>query len=354
MKKKFVTAILGTMLAFGHGLFNPTPTFAETETVEADGEYIMGDGPEENQGVAKERARKEAMRNASEKICVWVESFSEAIDGELTRDEIRTISAAVLEVLSSHIQPTVEGETVKYICHIIVTVEKDNVLNYIHNGKGQIDEATRRNKELEEENARIKAELKELKERYALASADERTEIKKAVKRNEEKFTALQYTEQDEKYYTKRDYKKAIEALQKALELNPDYANAWAWLAAVYNDFGNSDKAIAYNEKAIALDPNNALAWNNVGVSYSYRGNEKKAIEYYEKARELDPKLMYPWSNLGRIYASNGDFDKAIEYCRQAIESNPIPIILIRGLVSAKFMPIRVNTKSLWTATKRQ
>ena len=48
MKKKIAAAILGAMLAFG---VHSSPVFAET--VEADGEYYMGDGTEENQVVAK-------------------------------------------------------------------------------------------------------------------------------------------------------------------------------------------------------------------------------------------------------------------------------------------------------------
>lgn len=87
IRKKFVGALLGAVLAFGQGFFHPPPAFAETKTVEADDEYIMGDGTDENQGIAKERARREAIRVASESVCVLVETFAESIDGELPRDQ---------------------------------------------------------------------------------------------------------------------------------------------------------------------------------------------------------------------------------------------------------------------------
>ena len=322
MKKKFVGALLGAMLALGAGLFHSPPAFAET--VEAEGEYIMGDGTEENQGVAKERARKQALRNAGETACVLVETFAESIDGELTRDEIRTISANVLRVISAPIRPVVVGDVIKFVCHITVEVEKENVLNYINsNSKMQIDESMRRIKELEAENARINEELAALKKRAAGASESERLEINTAIKRNEKEFTALQYTEQGSAFYDKREYNKAVEVLNKAIELNPEYSNAWAWLGAVCNDLGNTDKAIGYNQKAIALDPKNALAWNNLGVSYNYLGDNKKSIEYYRKAAQLDPKLLYPFGNLGRIYAETGEFDKALEYANKAVSLNP-------------------------------
>lgn len=317
--KKFVAAILGAMLVFCSG--NPS-VFAEI--VEADGQYIMGDGTEENQGVAKERARKDALRNASESVCVLVESFSEMIKGNLTRDEIRTVSANVLQVISASTKPVVVGETIKYVCHIIVSVEKENVLNYIQsNSKAQIDNSTRRIKELEAENARVNAELAELKQRYQNASQSERVEINTAIKRNEKQFTALQYTEQGATFYDKREYNKAIEVLNKALEINPEYSNAWSWLGAVYNDLGDTGKAIECNNKAIEIDPKNALAWNNLGVSYSHIGDFDKSVEYYKKATQLDPNLMYSWGNLARAYTDAGNFSKAIEYAEKAISLNP-------------------------------
>ena len=48
LRKKIAAAILSATLVFG---FQSSPVFAET--VEADGEYVMGDGTEENQVVAK-------------------------------------------------------------------------------------------------------------------------------------------------------------------------------------------------------------------------------------------------------------------------------------------------------------
>ncbi len=101
MRKKFVGTFLGAILVLGAGIFNPPPASAEIQTIEADGEYTMGDGLEENQNTAKERARKDAMRVAGEQVCVFVESLSEVKNGKLTRDDIRKVSANVLEVISS-------------------------------------------------------------------------------------------------------------------------------------------------------------------------------------------------------------------------------------------------------------
>lgn len=116
----------------------------------------------------------------------------------------------------------VGDSSVKFICHVTVSVERSNVLDYIRqNSKGQLDDSAQRIKKLEEDYARVSAELAEYKRRYQTATQTERAEINTAIKRNEKEFTALQYTEQGAAFYDKREYKKAVEALNKALEINP-------------------------------------------------------------------------------------------------------------------------------------
>ena len=322
LKKKVLAAILG-----GGMLMNFAPlsvASAEVKTIEAEGYYTMGDGPEENPAIAKERARADAKRAASEQACTFVESLSEIKDNQLTRDEIRTISATILQVVQDPISvEVINQDIIQYHCHIKVLVDTDNVQSQLYQGRDKLEEATQRIKELEEDKARLNAELAELKAKYKVASVAERKIISKEFKLNEEKFSALQLTEKGEECYNKRDYNGAIEALNKAIEIDPNYANAWAWLGAVYNDFGNSEKAMAMNLKAIEINPKNAMAWNNIGVTYSNLGNLDKAIESYERACSLDKKLYYPYSNLGRVYLDIGDFDKAIEYCNKAVEISP-------------------------------
>lgn len=166
MRKKFVAALLGGMLTFGQGILNPSPIHAEIRTIEADGEYTMGDGLEENRGTAKERARKNAVRVAGEQACLFVESLSEVKNGKLTRDEIRTVSAAVLEVINSAISLVPSGESIKFVCHITVTVDTDSVMIEINKGRDKLDAQVRRIKELEEENDRIRAENERIKNEY--------------------------------------------------------------------------------------------------------------------------------------------------------------------------------------------
>ena len=45
-------------------------------------------------------------------------------------------------------------------------------------------------------------------------------------------------------------------------------------------------------EKAVELDPTYAEAWNNLAIAYEHEGNFEQARKAYEKALELDPKNL--------------------------------------------------------------
>ena len=123
---------------------------AEKKIIEADGYAIMGDGPEENPAVAQERARKDAKRAASEQAGVYVESLSEVQKGLLTRDEVRTISANILEVQSDPITVEVlSGIVIRYHCHITVLVDTDIVTAQLSKGKDKLEDAVKLNQDQE-------------------------------------------------------------------------------------------------------------------------------------------------------------------------------------------------------------
>ena len=349
---------LGAAFTVIWGVTDPVAAFAEVRVIEADGYYIMGDGPEENAAVAKERARADARRAASEQAGLYVAGMTEVKKGKLTRDEIRTISAAVLEVKEDGVTPEVLGGTViQYHCHMKAVVDTGSITEQLRQDRQSFVEAVQRNKELEAENARINAELAELKERYKTTSEARKQEINREVKRNEDAFTAVQWNEKGMERLNRKDYQGAIEYFRRAIDLDPQYASPWSNMGHAYNKLGDYNKAIeccckaidldpkfaspwsnmgyTYNKlgdynktiecccKAINLDPKFASPWNNMGVAYNKLGDYNKAIECYRKAIELDPKFANPWNNMGDVYNKLGDYNKAIECCRKAIGLDP-------------------------------
>jgi len=70
--------------------------------------------------------------------------------------------------------------------------------------------------------------------------------------------------------------------------------------------FGNNlyylgllEKAIASYDKAIEIKPDYHQAWNNQGVSLGNLGRYEEAIASYDKAIEIKPDYHQAWNNRG-------------------------------------------------------
>jgi len=85
-------------------------------------------------------------------------------------------------------------------------------------------------------------------------------------------------------YNDEGNYDKAIECYQKAITIDPDYADAYYNLGLAYKDKGNYDKAIECWQKAIDINPDNAVTYNNMGLAYYSKGWETSAADYLYQA----------------------------------------------------------------------
>ena len=268
-------ATLGMGAAFTvlYGVADPLAAFAEVQTVEADGYYTVGDGPDENMKVARERAKADARQKASEKAGVFVESLSE------------TISANVLEVVQDEpVTPVpIQAETstgpisiLRLHCHMVAKVDTANVMAEMQQSRRQLDEAVQHNKQMEEELARINAEIASLKEKYKTATESQKQEINQEVKRNEREFEAEEWNRKGRAFYVKGKYAQAIECYLKAVELAPNNSNYWNNLGQAYGDTGDKDNWIRCMNKAIDLNVQNAYTITTRGTMRKPRNISRK------------------------------------------------------------------------------
>ena len=86
--------------------------------------------------------------------------------------------------------------------------------------------------------------------------------------RETKKVLAVAYTNRANSYRKKGEHDLAIADYDKAIALNPKYADAYGGRGAVYSNRGEHDLAIADYDKAIALKPKFAEAYGNRGLAY--------------------------------------------------------------------------------------
>jgi tetratricopeptide (TPR) repeat protein len=124
-------------------------------------------------------------------------------------------------------------------------------------------------------------------------------------------------------YSNKGDKDKAIEWYQKAIEIKPDFHEAFNNMGLTYSNKGDKDKAIECYQKAIEIKPDFHEAFNNMGSAYYGKEDKDKAIECYQKAIDIKPDSHEAFYNMGNAYSNKGDKDKAIECYQKAIDTKP-------------------------------
>jgi tetratricopeptide (TPR) repeat protein len=107
--------------------------------------------------------------------------------------------------------------------------------------------------------------------------------------------------------------REALAEYRLALDIDPEYAEAWSGSAGAYKDLGQLDPAFSSIERAIALDPENASYQNSLGILYVRRGEFKAAVDCFRRALGTDPSYERARFNLGLALFNNGDFQGTID-----------------------------------------
>ncbi len=116
----------------------------------------------------------------------------------------------------------------------------------------------------------------------------------------------------------------AVAALERAIELNPNYAQAYFWLASAKSFQDQNAESIALQEKALKLDPLARIPTVNLGVDYARLGRHQDAIDQWLKARELHANYGTPPVNLALHLMGLGRFDEGLAWALEAYKLDPV------------------------------
>lgn len=108
-------------------------------------------------------------------------------------------------------------------------------------------------------------------------------------------------------YINKGEKDKALAAIEKAKQSNPDDVNLLINEANIYYEMGDEKKFQSTLKKAIEKEPNNAVLHYNVGVIYMNNKEIEKARESFEKVLSLNPSNADAALNLSTSYLEEGN-----------------------------------------------
>jgi Flp pilus assembly protein TadD len=133
--------------------------------------------------------------------------------------------------------------------------------------------------------------------------------------------TADEYLKRGKELLEKKNYLQAQENFEKAIELNPNLAEAYYFRGRVQLD---DKKADADFTKAIELKPDYAHAYNALGYSLADRNLRlTEALQLIEKARQLAPDDAFILDSLGWVRYRLGDLKLARENLQAAYTARP-------------------------------
>ncbi|MEI6155332.1 MAG: tetratricopeptide repeat protein [Deltaproteobacteria bacterium] len=240
--------------------------------------------PDDARIAAVAKAKREALEMAG----TYVEGLAVVKNFRVEKDEILALTAGVLkaEVVSQKNYHTDDAFGVEVVVRINVdtSVLEDRVEKLLADRTHleQLNQARKKENELldtvaklQEENKRLTAEKKsteQLKSQFHEASQG-----LTSVDWNKKALDLLQ----DGKF---SDQQKAIEYLNEAIRLKPDYADTYYNRGYVYIELNQHQKAIEDFNEAIRLKSDYANAYNSRGMTYLNMGNTTRGCSDAKKA----------------------------------------------------------------------
>ncbi len=146
-------------------------------------------------------------------------------------------------------------------------------------------------------------------------------------------------------YRRANNLREALNLLQAAIKLNPNYPEAHTNLGNVYLLKKNADAAIHEHKKALQLYPL-AKAYTNLGSAYTAKGMYNEARKAHLQALEISPELTGAYINLGNIFLKNNEYKAALNRYRTALSFDSTLAIAHANMGSA-YQKMGILSKSL-------
>lgn len=125
-----------------------------------------------------------------------------------------------------------------------------------------------------------------------------------------------------------KNHEAAVRALDKAVELYPDFAIAYmerAYARHISGDPKQAALAVADYDRALRINPRLVYAWFNKGNLYYATGDYTSALQCYGKAIETDPQFATAYFNRGITYLRMGNKLQAFADLSKAGELGVLP-----------------------------
>src|SRR5712672_2020140 len=126
-------------------------------------------------------------------------------------------------------------------------------------------------------------------------------------------------------YEQRKDYKKAIEAFKKAIQLDRDNLDAIRGLAENLMNDGQTDAALEQYKVIADANPEDAQTYLRIGEIYRRQGKYDQALESLKKADTMVPDSLEVPYNMPAVYQAQGRYDEALKLLQDLVKKTEKP-----------------------------
>ena len=115
-------------------------------------------------------------------------------------------------------------------------------------------------------------------------------------------------------------YNQSLQAFQRALDLDPDDAEAWRGRALAYSGLKDHDEALKASDKAVEIDPGYGQAWLDRGILLLEMGRAEEALFALDRALSIQPDNLDALSIKAEALTFLGRYQEAEAAFYQAMD----------------------------------
>ena len=129
-----------------------------------------------------------------------------------------------------------------------------------------------------------------------------------------------------------RQYEEARETYRRALRIDGFSFDARYYLGLMQQVLGETGQAILEYQRALDINPDDPDAHRDLATAYLQVGNPQQAVVHAERSVDLDATSQANWANLAAIYSILGRYEEALNAYRYATELGEIDEPVLLGL----------------------